>query len=172
MKLGNYTLNEIFEKDLLILILFHIFVYENSFKVYNEDAAKLEQLKNIFRRIIAHLEMLVENGKLDAYDRFFLISMTVKVVENLAEKFVNVVKGVKEVMIGVGIDYPGREAYYKGKEEGIAAGRADGHSAGLLEGLAAGRREAYLSMFKDGIITLAEAAKRLNMSEEKVKTYL
>ena len=128
--------------------------------MYDKNTEELEKLKNVFRRIMAHLDVLVENGKLDAYDRHFLVSMTVKVVENLAEKFENVVKGVKEVMIGVGIDYPGREAYYKGREDGMAAGR----NAGALA--------ICIGMIKDGIITLAEAAKRLDMPEEKVQSYL
>ena len=69
---------------------------------------------------------------MDEYDRFFLNNMTVKVVENLAEKYENVVKGVKEVMIGSGIDYPGRDVYYKGK--------ADGRSEGIEEGVVTGER--------------------------------
>ena len=63
-------------------------------------------------------------------------------------------------MIGVGIDYPGRDIYYKGKADGREEGRSEGE------------RKAYLAMFKDGLISLTEVAKRLNMSEEMVKTYL
>ena len=156
IKLGNYSLEKILAKNLIILIPFHIFVYENKFMMYNEDEEELEELKNVFRRIMTYLDRSVETGKLTAYDRYFLIDMTVKVTENLAEKYENVVKGVKEVMVRTGIDYPGRDVYY----EGIAKGRADG------------RREICLALFKDGVITLKEVAKRLNVSEETVKSYL
>ena len=119
-----------------------------------------------------HLDMLVESGELDAYDRHFLISMTIKVVENLAEKFENVVKGIKKVMFGAEIEYMSREEFYRVREEGLAVGRSEGFTAGRSEGFAAGERKAYLAMFKKGILTLADVAKELNMSEEMVKTYL
>ena len=188
MKLGNYSLEDIFNKNLLILIPFHIFVYENKLMVYNSNKEELEKLKEVFYKVKKHLDMLVESGELDAYDRFFLISMTIKVVENLAEKFEHVVKGVIEVMSGTKIEYMGREEFYRIREEGLAAGRSEGFnagrsegfnagrsegfSAGRSEGLAVGERKAYLAMFRKGILTLAEVAKELNISEEAVKQYL
>ena len=172
MKLGNYAPEDIFNKGLLILIPFHVFVYENKFLLYNKDEKELEKLKDVFRRMKEHLDMLVESGELDAYDRHFLISMTIKVVENLAEKFENVVKGVKKVMFGAEIEYMSREEFYRVREEGLAAGRNEGFTAGRSEGLVAGERKAYLALFRDGLITLTEVAKRLNMSEEMVKTFL
>lgn len=93
-----------------------------------------------------------------------------------AKKYENVVKGVKKVMMGSGIDYPGRDIYYEGRalghEEGRGIGLKEGRGIGLEEGLAAGERKAYLALFKDGVITLQEVAKRLNVSEEVVKCYL
>ena len=172
MKLGNYTLEVILKKRLLILIPFYIFVYENKFMVYNEDVRELEKLKDVFRKMKEHLDMLVERGELDAYDRHFLISMTVKVAENLAEKFEHIVKGVKEVMFAAGIDYMSREEFYRVRAEGLAAGRSEGFTAGRSEGFTAGERNAYLVLLKEGAITLAVAAKHLNMSEEKVKSLL
>ena len=132
--------------------------------LYNKDEKELEKLKDVFRRMKEHLDMLVESGELDAYDRHFLISMTIKVVENLAEKFENVVKGVIEAMVGTKIEYLSREEFYRIRNEGLAAGWS--------EGLAAGERKAYLAMFKKGVLTLADVAKELNISEEMVKTYL
>ena len=160
MKLGNYTQEDIFKKRLFILIPFHIFVYENKFMVYNKNTDELEKLKEVFRKVKEHLDTLVESGDLDAYDRYFLISMTVKVVENLAEKFENVVKGVIEAMVGTKLEYLSREEFYRIRNEGLAAGRSEGE------------RKAYLALFRDGLITLTEVAKRLNISEEMVKTYL
>lgn len=159
---------------------FHIFVYENKFMVYNSDEEELEKLKEVFCKMKKHLDMLVESGEMDAYDRFFLISMTIKVVENLAEKFEHVVKGVIEVMSGTKIEYMSREEFYRIREEGLAAGRSEGFNAGRSEGfnagrsegLAVGERKAYLAMLKKGILTLSEVAKELNLSEEAVKQYL
>lgn len=115
MKLGNYSLEDIFNKNLLILILFHIFVYENKFMVHNSGGEELVKLK---------------------------------------------------------IEYLSREEFYRIREEGLAAGRSEGFSAGRSEGLAIGERKAYLAMFRKGILTLAEVARELNISEEAVKQYL
>lgn len=160
MKLQNYTLDEILEKNLLILIPFHIFVYENKFMVYNKDERQLEELIQVYKRIVLHLNMLVESGAIEGYDRYLIASMTVKVVEHLAKDYDKLVEGVKKVMDGGFIDYPGRESYLAGRE----AGRYEGRNEGALN--------VYISLLKDGIITLGEVAKRLDISEEKVKSYL
>ena len=157
MKLQNYTLKELFEKNLLILIPFHIFVYENQFMLYNENTEQLEEFKQVYKRIAAHLHMLVEDGVIDGYDAYLIASMTVKVAEHLAKAYENVVKGVKEAVMDDGyIDYPGRKEYLAAREEG--------RTEGILH--------TYISLIKDGIISLAEAAKRLQMPEDKMKTYL
>ena len=139
--------------------------------VYN-NKEELEGLKAVFSKMKERLNRLVEEGELDEYDRFILVSMTIKVVENLAEKFKHIVEGGLEVMIGNRIECMSREEFYRIRNEGLAAGRNEGFNAGRVEGLIAGERNAYLALFKDGLITLTEAAKRLNISEEMVKTYL
>ena len=62
----------------------------------------------------------------------------------------------------------------EGMEKGIAQGRSEGIAQGMEKGIAQGRSEGRtegkLSMLyeltKDGVLTLAEAAKRAGMSEE------
>ena len=71
-------------------------------------------------------------------------------------------------MVGTKLEYLSREEFYRIRNEGLAAGRNEGFAAGQSEG----ERKAYLSMLKKGILTLADVAKELNMSEETVKTYL
>lgn len=45
MKMQSYTLQEIMEKDLLFLISFYIFIHEKQLKAYENDAARLDELK-------------------------------------------------------------------------------------------------------------------------------
>ena len=45
MKVQSYSLDEIFEKRLLMLIPFYIFSHEKSFSEYNNNEDKLEELK-------------------------------------------------------------------------------------------------------------------------------
>ena len=51
------------------LIPFHIFVYENSFLLYNENNKKLEELKAIYQDIVDRLEALALAGELDEHTR-------------------------------------------------------------------------------------------------------
>ena len=50
--------------------------------------------------------------------------------------------------------------------------RNEGRKEGRAEGLAEGRREAYISMVKEGVITPALAAEKLEISEEELNKYL
>ena len=50
--------------------------------------------------------------------------------------------------------------------EGLAKGLAEGRTAGLAEGRAEGERKAYMDMVREGMISVSDAAKKLQMSEE------
>ncbi|MBR3761793.1 MAG: hypothetical protein IKK59_03525 [Lachnospiraceae bacterium] len=67
-------------------------------------------------------------------------------------------------MGGVVLDNPARAIFANGKNVGKAEGK--------IEGKIEGRIEAYISLLRDGIISMAEAAKRLGMNEEEVRQYL
>ena len=59
-------------------------------------------------------------------------------------------------MGGVVLDNPARAIFANGKREGRLEGKI----------------EAYISLIRDGIISMAEAAKRLGMKEEEGRQYL
>lgn len=77
--------------------------------------------------------------------------MSDKVLENLAGKYQNVREGVKSVMGGKVLEYEAKTI----KNEGITQGMI----------------RAYVDLLNDGVITLKEAAKRLNMSEKDLDAY-
>ena len=66
------------------------------------------------------------------------------------------------------MDNPARAIFANGKN----VGKAEGKIEGRLEGKIEGRIELCIAMLKDGIISMAEAAKRLGMNEEEVQQYL
>ena len=55
MKVQKYSLNDIFEKRLLILIPFYIFSHEKSFPEYNSNKQKLAEIGRIKGRISENL---------------------------------------------------------------------------------------------------------------------
>lgn len=128
IKVQAYSIEEMFEKHLLFLIPFHIFVYEKDFKEYDTDAKKLEQLKLIYMNIFTKLEEYVGNGMISIYEQRVIIDMSKKVLEHIAENYFNVRKGVSEIMGGKIIEL---EAYNI-----------------LVAGEAKGRREDILALLK------------------------
>lgn len=151
MKQKNYTIEEIFEKDLLFLIPFFIFSYEKQLPEYDRSKTKLEELKQEYGHIRTKLEELSRDKYIDEYTKCTILDMAKKVLENIAKKYKNVEEGVKNVMGGKVLEYEAKTI----RNEGITQGKIS----------------AYVEMINDGNITLEEAAKRLNMSEEDLKMY-
>ena len=118
MKLKNYTLDEIFEKRLYLLLPFYILVYENRFAECNEVAAEGEKLMAEYRRIAAYLGEKVRTGDLNEYERNLLASMILKVAEHCLEKYEVIKKGIQEIMGGVLLDYPAKTILNKGRAQG------------------------------------------------------
>ena len=62
MKSQRYSIDEIFEKNLLFLIPFYIFSHESRFEEYNKSEDKLESLKAEYIDIRNRLDGLLESG--------------------------------------------------------------------------------------------------------------
>ena len=168
IKMKSYTLEDIFEKKLLFLIPFYIFVHEKELSVYNEEKDRLQELLEEFEYIKQRLETLNEQGVINEFVRLAIIDMTKKVVKHLAKNYKQVQKGVRAVMGGKVLEYEAKTILKKG----IAQGLEQGLEQGLQEGLVQGKIFTYIEMIRDGIFTVSEAAKRLDMPVEKLEEFL
>jgi len=122
IKSQQYTLQDIFDKNLLLLIPFYIFSHEGRFKEYEEDAEKLRGLQEEYGQIKNRLEELAENGSISEYVRCTIIDMSDKVLEHIAIKYDTVRKGVRAVMGGRVLEYEAKTI----KREGMAEERENG----------------------------------------------
>lgn len=152
LKAQKYTIDEIFDKNLLFLIPFYIFSYENKFMEIENNKEMLQELRKEYNDIKARLEQLCLEGKISEYVKCTLIDMSKKVVREIASKYENVRKEVTAVMGGKILEYEAKTI--------------------LKRGISEGRMEAYIGLIKDGILSISEAAKRLEMKEEELKKYL
>ncbi|MCD7762800.1 MAG: hypothetical protein LUI14_06300 [Lachnospiraceae bacterium] len=101
MKLQDYTLDDMIEKDLLLLFPFYLFRFSDYILAKcDQDTERLEPVRNDYRRMREHLADLVDKGELSTFYRLTIINLSNIVVENLARNYVNVVKGVQAVMGG------------------------------------------------------------------------
>ena len=119
MKSQQYTLDEIFEKGLLLLIPFYIFSHETRFDEYEKDKTKLKTLQEEYEQIKNKLEELLNQGAISEYTKCTIIDMSNKVLEHIAVKYDSVKEGVKAVMGGKVLEYEAKTIKREGIEEGI-----------------------------------------------------
>ena len=120
IKVKDYSIEDIFEKELYMFIPYYIFRHVRKFKKYDEDekSAGICKLKREYKEIFDRLEEVRDSGRIDCLTYDCILSMSIKVLEKASEKYRNVQEGVKSVMGGRVLDYPGRKEYYEGVEQG------------------------------------------------------
>ena len=67
-------------------------------------------------------------------------------------------------MGGSVLEYEAKTILRQGIQQGLEQGLVNGRKEGQLS--------AYIELIKDGVITLSEAARRMDMSEEELSNYL
>ena len=126
LKVKAYDIESIFEKNLLFLLPFYIFTFEEQLSWIEKNEARRGQLRETYEEIVKRLNRLCDTGKLDEYTKKAICEMSEKVVEALAEKYVTVKKEVVEVMGGKVLDYEAKDILLRGRAEGRVEGRAEG----------------------------------------------
>ncbi len=117
MKVQTYSLDDIFEKRLLMLIPFYIFSHEKSFPEYNSNGQKLAELKAEYQKILKRLDELEQQGVIGAFDKRTIIELSGDVVKEIAQKYENVQKGVGDMMSGALIETSARRLKNEAENE-------------------------------------------------------
>ena len=149
MKVQSYSLDEIFEKRLLMLIPFYIFSHEKSFSEYNNNEQKLEELKAEYRIILERLDDLEKQGIIGAFDKRTIIDLSSDVINEIARKYENVQKGIGAMMRGPLIQTEARTI--------------------LNRGISENKKETALRMLKVGKLTVEEIAEYSALSVAEVE---
>ena len=123
LKVKQYDIKEIFEKNLLFLIPFYIFTYEPELRKIAESKEKLVSLKQEYKSIREKLDFLCEKGTLEEYTKQVIITMTENVVNSLARKYKVIQEGVIECMGGKILEYEAKDILKRGRQEGVTTGR-------------------------------------------------
>lgn len=152
MKVQAYSLDEIFEKNLLLLLPFYIFSHEKNFPEYNSNEQKMAELRAEYREILTRLDDLEQWGIIGAFDKETIIKLSGDVIREIAAKYENVQK-VGDMMRGPLIETEARTILNQGIERGIERSR----------------EETALRMLKRGKLTIAEIAEYSGLSVEEVE---
>ncbi len=156
MKVQTYSLDDIFNKHLLMLLPFYIFSYENSFPEYNSNVQKLAELEAEYKEILERLSALENQGKIGTFDRRTIIELSRDVIKETAQKYENVQKGVGGIMGGALIETEARKLKDEGRQEGRREGRQEGRQEGMVY--------AYYEMN----MNTNEIASKVNLTETEV----
>lgn len=101
INIRDYTLNELIDKKLLLLIPFYAFIYsDRELKEMDADKSKLQLLESTLNDIGERLNVLVDTGYIEPWQRGNIVRYTTIVLRKLLGKYTNVVKGVEEIMGG------------------------------------------------------------------------
>ena len=157
MKVQAYTLGEIFEKGLLMLIPFYIFSHEKSFPEYNSSRQKLAELKTEYRDILEKLDEQERQGVIGAFEKRTIIELSGDVIKEIARKYENVQKGVGDMMSGALIETSARTILNQGINQGIS------------QGISQNQRETALRMLKRGKMTAEEIAEDTGLRLSEVE---
>ena len=149
MKVQKYSLDDIFEKRLLMLIPFYIFSHENNFSEYNSNGQKLEKLKAEYQAILERLDKLEQQGVIGAFDKRTIIELSSDVIKEIAQKYENVQKGVGDMMSGALIETSARKLKNEAENET--------------------KRNTALRMLKRGKMTIEEIAEDAGLSVSEVE---
>ncbi|MGN0355201.1 MAG: hypothetical protein ACI4EI_09025 [Muricoprocola sp.] len=135
MKVADYSIEEIFQKNLLFLLPFHIFRYEKDFKNYEKDKEKLEELTQTYRTIRKRLDTLCQSGEINEYVKCMIIDMMKRVIRQITANYEQIQKGVNSEMGGKVLEYEAKTILNRGIAEGLNRGITEGLNRGILQSL-------------------------------------
>ena len=157
MKVQSYSLDDIFEKRLLMLIPFYIFSHEDSFADYNGSSHRLTELQNEYKKILDRLNNLEEQGIIGAFDKRTIIELSSDVIKEITQKYENVQKGVGGIMGGVLIETEARVIL----NQGISQGK--------ILGIDEAKKKTAVRMLKKGKLSVEEVAEYSELAISEVQ---
>ena len=130
LRLKDYSVEEIFEKNLLILLPYYIINYEKELSRIAKDEQRTQKLIEEYRGIVLRLEKIVKNEDIGFFRD--LAGMMRRIVEYLLRKEPDLKERVSETMGGKVLRLPSDELR-EAKEAAMAEGRAEGLAEGITE---------------------------------------
>lgn len=171
VKVQNYDVRKIFDKNLLLFLPFHIFSHEKKFVDYENIPEEFQKLLKEYITIRENLENLQKEGNIGEYTKQIICEMSKRVAEGLASHYEKIQKGVGSVMVGQVLDYEIKRIYNdaraEGRAEGLAEGLAEGKFYAITDNL-----EALMQSFKISLNDAMDALKIPEDMREKIKKHL
>ena len=121
LKISDYSVEDISNKDLFLLIPFYVFKFENFFPQMDKpENGIMEKLISELNVLCTTLNTALSSGKLKEQDIMVISDMFKKVIRNLMEDHEIARKELMKSMGGTILDYPTKTAYKLGDRLGTA----------------------------------------------------
>jgi hypothetical protein len=117
VKVQQYSLDDIFTKNLLFFLPFYIFSHEKDFPSYESDKTELQKLEREYIRIKKQLDELQKAGNISEFVKSAICAMTNHVLELIAQNYENVREGVGHIMGGKILEYEAKTIWQEGRDE-------------------------------------------------------
>ena len=119
LQIKNYTVEELFQKKLLILLPFYLFRFADEFDEMEGNAERRVAINEALSEINQRLEELKNNNGIDAYQKMTIQSLLKRVSDRLVARYENLKKEVDEIMSGAIARTQADEILEQGQEEGM-----------------------------------------------------
>lgn len=133
----EYSLAEIFEKELWLFLPFYIMRYEKQFTAMEKDQKKRQTMLAEIREMTANLDgYATTTASATIYTD--LMELTKRIADYLLKEHPTTKKEVNHIMGGKILELHSEKIFKKGRRSGLLDGRAEGRAEGRAAGLAAG----------------------------------
>lgn len=117
LKIKDYTIDELFEKKLYVLLPFSMFLFEKNLDECENNKSKRLELESNFQEIITRLNSLEEQKEISSFEHTTILEMLDKTSYNLNKNRPKVQKGVEQIMGGKVLDHPAKTIRNAGRAE-------------------------------------------------------
>lgn len=160
LRFRRYTIDELFDKKLYVLLPFTLFLYDGKLDKINSDDEKLANLMKSYENIISRLNDAEKTGEITDFEKREVLNLLKSVSDALAHKYDNITKEVDEIMGGQILKFPDTEALKNSKNEGRVEGRIEERIDTLRE----------FGMQDDKIVD--DIKKKFGLTDEQARQYL
>ena len=119
IQIRDYTLDDIFKKDLLLLLPFYLFRFANEFEKMEEDENRRKKIDDALQEIEDRLNELLQEKTISVYQKLTIEDLLLRVSDKLTIKHKKVREGVNKIMSGYILKTRADELLEQGEEKGL-----------------------------------------------------
>ena len=145
LKIQDYTLEALLEKNLYILLPFLFFNFEKELGRAGADPAIFDEINGLYDEILTRMKENETTGAISSYEARTLYDALKLILEALG-KTNRAQKEVEEIMGGRVLEFPADKYFQAGETKGRKEGREEGREEETIEGIQRAMKKLKLSL--------------------------